>query len=177
MAYFCSEKPALAYFSFSQYLSGAKASLHLVANFPLRTFTYMSCHWSIYQAALSTTLGLLHSIRPQRCYLFPFVPLLEMYVLRKSVGKNLLSIPVRCQRPSTKLLTNISNTYPNNKINSATCFCFFFSSLTDEQQWLVTWVCRQLKCTLDQLWPVTYHYWDKLALGHLLDEQDFFTWS
>lgn len=175
VACFCSEKPALGYFTFSQYLSEAKASLHIVAIFPLRTFTYVSCWWSIYQPALSTTQGLLHSIRPQRCYLFPFASLLEVYVLGKSVGKNPLSTPVRCQRPSTNWHSNICNTYSNNKI-STVLHVGFFSSLTDEQQWLVTWVCHQLKCTLDQRWPVTYHYWEKLAVGHVLDERDFFTW-
>lgn len=126
VACFCSEKPALGYFTFSQYLSEAKASLHIVAIFPLRTFTCVSCCWSIYQPALSTTQGLLHSIRPQRCYLFPFASLLEMYVLGKSVGKNPLFTPVRCQRPSTNWHSNICNTYSNNKITTVLHVGFFF---------------------------------------------------
>lgn len=170
VACFCSEKPALGCFTFSQYLGEAKASLHIVAifsseNFYLRELPLInlsSC--SKYNSGSSS----LHQTTEMLS--FPICFSSGGACIRKLVGKNPLSVPVRCQRPSTNLHTNIRN----NKIN--TVLHGFFSSLTDEQQWLVTWVCHQLKCTLDQLWPVTYHYWEKLAVGHVLDERDFFSW-
>lgn len=122
VACFCSEKPALGYFTFSQYLSEAKASLHIVAifsseNFYLRElllinlsscFKYNSGSSSLHQATEMLS--------------FPICFSSGGACIRKLVGKNQLSVPVRCQRPSTNLHTNICN----NKINTVLHGFFFF---------------------------------------------------